>query len=161
MSTSYVHLTECPRNQSLVDQKPAWGKTASGVFNCSHSRLTYSARLILFCRAWGKWAGPADNIYSVMKYEHGTGCWQGPNRATTVSLINDQVFLSTRFHCPGIKPFWGGGVSQVSLICGKETAVTSTSEPSRCEYLMEFTTPAACPEPLSPDSLYPPMHTEL
>lgn len=31
MSTSYVHLTECPRNQSMVDQKLAWGKRTSGV----------------------------------------------------------------------------------------------------------------------------------
>lgn len=72
---------------------------------------------------WGKWAGPEDNIYSVMKYEHGTGCWQGPNRSTTVKLT-----------------------------CGKETVVTSTSEPSRCEYLMEFTSPAICQEPSSFDS---------
>ncbi|EHB12959.1 Glucosidase 2 subunit beta [Heterocephalus glaber] len=36
---------------------------------------------------------------------------------------------------------------QVRLLCGKETAVTSTTEPSRCEYLMELSTPAACPEP--------------
>uniref|UniRef100_A0A7N6BXI0 Glucosidase 2 subunit beta n=1 Tax=Anabas testudineus TaxID=64144 RepID=A0A7N6BXI0_ANATE len=68
--------------------------------------------------SWGKWAGPEGNIYSMMKYEHGTGCWQGPNRSTTVKLT-----------------------------CGKETVVTSTSEPSRCEYLMEFTSPAACQEP--------------
>lgn len=31
MSTSYVHLTECPRNQNMVDQKLAWGKRTSGV----------------------------------------------------------------------------------------------------------------------------------
>lgn len=31
MSTSYVHLIECPRNQSMVDQKLAWGKRTSGV----------------------------------------------------------------------------------------------------------------------------------
>ena len=36
---------------------------------------------------------------------------------------------------------------QVRLLCGKETVVTSTTEPSRCEYLMELMTPAACPEP--------------
>ncbi|XP_034046749.1 glucosidase 2 subunit beta [Thalassophryne amazonica] len=73
--------------------------------------------------SWGKWAGPDDNVYSVMMYEHGTGCWQGPNRST-----------------------------RVKLSCGKETVVTSTSEPSRCEYLMEFTTPAVCQEPQSLDS---------
>ncbi|XP_077186055.1 glucosidase 2 subunit beta isoform X2 [Paroedura picta] len=67
---------------------------------------------------WGSWAGPEDKKFSVMKYEHGTGCWQGPNRSTTVKLS-----------------------------CGKETLVTSTTEPSRCEYLMEFVTPAACHEP--------------
>ncbi|XP_048347104.1 glucosidase 2 subunit beta isoform X2 [Sphaerodactylus townsendi] len=67
---------------------------------------------------WGSWAGPEDDKFSVMKYEHGTGCWQGPNRSTTVKLS-----------------------------CGKETLVMTTTEPSRCEYLMEFVTPAACHEP--------------
>ncbi|XP_015344544.1 glucosidase 2 subunit beta isoform X3 [Marmota marmota marmota] len=67
---------------------------------------------------WGSWAGPDHDRFSAMKYEQGTGCWQGPNRSTTVRLL-----------------------------CGKETVVTSTTEPSRCEYLMELTTPAACPEP--------------
>lgn len=66
---------------------------------------------------WGSWAGPDHDKYSAMKYEQGTGCWQGPNRSTTVRLL-----------------------------CGKETAVASTTEPSRCEYLMELTTPAACPD---------------
>uniref|UniRef100_H3DMJ7 Glucosidase 2 subunit beta n=1 Tax=Tetraodon nigroviridis TaxID=99883 RepID=H3DMJ7_TETNG len=112
MTTSEYVYKLCPFNR--VSQKPKYGGSETSL------------------GTWGKWAGPADNVYSVMKYEHGTGCWQGPNRATTVSLI-----------------------------CGTETAVTSTSEPSRCEYLMEFTTPAACQEPQSPDSLYPPVHTEL
>ncbi|KAF6096369.1 protein kinase C substrate 80K-H [Phyllostomus discolor] len=67
---------------------------------------------------WGSWAGPEHDKFSAMKYEQGTGCWQGPNRSTTVRLL-----------------------------CGKETVVTSTTEPSRCEYLMELMTPAACPEP--------------
>ncbi|XP_042549788.1 glucosidase 2 subunit beta isoform X1 [Dipodomys spectabilis] len=74
---------------------------------------------------WGSWAGPDHDKFSAMKYEQGTGCWQGPNRSTTVRLL-----------------------------CGKETAVASTTEPSRCEYLMELVTPAACPEPppeLPPD----------
>ncbi|KAM9514161.1 glucosidase 2 subunit beta isoform 1-T4 [Guaruba guarouba] len=67
---------------------------------------------------WGSWAGPEHDRFSTMKYEHGTGCWQGPNRATTVKLS-----------------------------CGTETAVTATTEPSRCEYLMELVTPAACRSP--------------
>ncbi|CAI9536359.1 unnamed protein product [Staurois parvus] len=53
-----------------------------------------------------------------MKYDQGTGCWQGPNRSTLVKLF-----------------------------CGKETVIMSTSEPSRCEYLMEFYTPASCQQP--------------
>ncbi|XP_077326484.1 glucosidase 2 subunit beta isoform X2 [Lithobates pipiens] len=67
---------------------------------------------------WNTWAGPENDKFSAMKYDQGTGCWQGPNRSTLVKLL-----------------------------CGKETVVTSTSEPSRCEYLMEFYTPAACQQP--------------
>ncbi|MGH0129311.1 UNVERIFIED_CONTAM: hypothetical protein FKN15_001941 [Acipenser sinensis] len=78
---------------------------------------------------WGSWAGPEDDKYSVMKYEQGTGCWQGPNRSTTVKLT-----------------------------CGTETAVVSSSEPSRCEYQVEFTTPAVCQEPKDLD---PGSHDEL
>ncbi|XP_073510375.1 glucosidase 2 subunit beta [Phyllobates terribilis] len=69
--------------------------------------------------SWGFWSGPENDRFSTMKYEQGTACWQGPNRST-----------------------------QVKLYCGKETVVTSTSEPSRCEYLMEFFTPAACHQPV-------------
>ncbi|XP_043940558.1 glucosidase 2 subunit beta isoform X3 [Protopterus annectens] len=72
---------------------------------------------------WGSWSGPEENKFTSMKYEHGTSCWQGPNRSTTVKLS-----------------------------CGKETAVTSTTEPSRCEYLMEFVTPALCEEPQDIDN---------
>ncbi|XP_072104269.1 glucosidase 2 subunit beta isoform X2 [Mobula birostris] len=97
MTTNEYIYKLCPFNK--VAQKPKHGgaETSLGV--------------------WGSWAGPEDNKFSVMKYEHGTGCWQGPNRSTTVKLS-----------------------------CGKETAVLSTSEPSRCEYLMEFSTPAFCQE---------------
>ncbi|KAM4747267.1 glucosidase 2 subunit beta [Rhinophrynus dorsalis] len=79
--------------------------------------------------SWGFWSGPEDNKFSAMKYEQGTACWQGPNRST-----------------------------QVKLSCGKETIVTSTSEPSRCEYLMEFFTPAACHPP---PEILPEDHDEL
>uniref|UniRef100_A0A8B9HM89 Glucosidase 2 subunit beta n=1 Tax=Astyanax mexicanus TaxID=7994 RepID=A0A8B9HM89_ASTMX len=92
----------CPFNR--VSQKPKYGGSETNL------------------GTWGTWAGPESNKYLVMKYEHGTGCWQGPNRSTTVKLT-----------------------------CGKETVVTSTSEPSRCEYLMEFITPAVCQKPSSTD----------
>uniref|UniRef100_A0A671V3B5 Glucosidase 2 subunit beta n=1 Tax=Sparus aurata TaxID=8175 RepID=A0A671V3B5_SPAAU len=111
LSTSEYIYRLCPFNR--VSQKPKYGGSETNL------------------GSWGKWTGPEDNVYSLMKYEHGTGCWQGPNRSTTVKLT-----------------------------CGKETVVLSTSEPSRCEYLMEFTTPAVCQEP---QSLYPDAHdhTEL
>ncbi|XP_072925095.1 glucosidase 2 subunit beta [Hemitrygon akajei] len=97
MTTNEYIYKLCPFNK--VVQKPKHGGTETSL------------------GVWGSWAGPEDNKFSIMKYEHGTGCWQGPNRSTTVKLS-----------------------------CGKETAVLSTSEPSRCEYLMEFSTPAFCQE---------------
>ncbi|AWP19122.1 putative glucosidase 2 subunit beta isoform 2 [Scophthalmus maximus] len=111
LSTSEYIYRLCPFNR--VSQKPKYGGSETNL------------------GTWGKWAGPEENVYSMMKYEHGTGCWQGPNRSTTVKLT-----------------------------CGKETVVTSTSEPSRCEYLMEFTSPAICGEPPSRDS-EPRDHEEL
>ncbi|KAM3863739.1 glucosidase 2 subunit beta [Diretmus argenteus] len=101
-TSEYIYRL-CPFNR--VAQKPKYGGSETNL------------------GTWGSWAGPEGNVYSLMKYEHGTGCWQGPNRSTTIKLT-----------------------------CGKETIVTSTSEPSRCEYLMEFTTPAVCQEPQSLDS---------
>ncbi|XP_051995126.1 glucosidase 2 subunit beta [Xyrauchen texanus] len=102
LSTGEYIYRLCPFNR--VSQKPKYGGSETNL------------------GTWGTWAGPENNKYLLMKYEHGTGCWQGPNRSTTVKLT-----------------------------CGKETVVTSTSEPSRCEYLMEFTTPAVCYEPTKVD----------
>ncbi|XP_010775749.1 glucosidase 2 subunit beta isoform X2 [Notothenia coriiceps] len=103
LSTSEYIYRLCPFNR--MSQKPKFGGSETNL------------------GSWGHWAGPEDNIYSLMKYEHGTGCWQGPNRSTTIKLT-----------------------------CGKETVVTSVSEPSRCEYLMEFISPAICQEPPSLDA---------
>ncbi|KAM3967075.1 glucosidase 2 subunit beta [Aphomia sociella] len=63
---------------------------------------------------WGEWAGN-DNKYSVMKYTNGVACWNGPNRIT---LVNVQ--------------------------CGLETKMLSVTEPLRCEYKIDLSTPAAC-----------------
>ncbi|XP_061079820.1 glucosidase 2 subunit beta [Conger conger] len=109
LTTSEYIYRLCPFNR--VSQKPKFGGSETNL------------------GSWGSWAGPEDNKYLVMKYEHGMGCWQGPNRSTTVKLT-----------------------------CGKESIVVSTSEPSRCEYMMEFTTPAVCQEPPSLDS---PPHDEF
>lgn len=64
---------------------------------------------------WREWVGPEEQKYSKMKYDRGLACWNGPERSTTVTLI-----------------------------CGKENKLISVTEPSRCEYAMEFATPALC-----------------
>ncbi|XP_056433874.1 glucosidase 2 subunit beta isoform X1 [Gadus chalcogrammus] len=110
LTTSEYIYRLCPFNR--VSQKPKFGGSETNL------------------GSWGSWSGSEDNVYSQKKYDHGTGCWQGPNRSTTVKLT-----------------------------CGKETVVMSVSEPSRCEYLMEFTTPAVCQEPPSLDANHG--HTEL
>ena len=70
---------------------------------------------------WGKWYGPSGNLYSVMRYENGEKCWNGPNRSATITLV-----------------------------CGTENQLLSASEPNRCEYAMEFSTPAVCELPKHP-----------
>ncbi|CAK1544088.1 unnamed protein product [Leptosia nina] len=65
--------------------------------------------------SWGEWAGEGDNKYSIMKYTNGVTCWNGPARMTTVHLS-----------------------------CGLESKLTSVTEPFRCEYKIDLTTPAAC-----------------
>lgn len=64
---------------------------------------------------WGEWAGDGDSKYSTMKYTNGVTCWNGPARMTTVHIT-----------------------------CGLETKLTSVTEPYRCEYKFDLTSPAAC-----------------
>lgn len=64
---------------------------------------------------WHDWAGPEGHKYSKMKFDRGLTCWNGPARSTLVSLT-----------------------------CGRENKLMSVTEPSRCEYAMEFSTPALC-----------------
>uniref|UniRef100_A0A8C5QDA4 Glucosidase 2 subunit beta n=1 Tax=Leptobrachium leishanense TaxID=445787 RepID=A0A8C5QDA4_9ANUR len=160
LTTSEYVYRLCPFNR--VTQKPKSGGSETNL------------------GTWGSWAGPEDNKFTAMKYEQGTSCWQGPNRSTLVSPYK-WVIQTILPHTCVIHSWFGpwmiyfafvtlqnccetiaqlclrvGAVyffSQVKLLCGKETLVTSTSEPSRCEYLMEFYTPAAChpPQALSGD----------
>lgn len=65
--------------------------------------------------SWNEWVGPAGAKYTKMKYDRGLACWNGPTRSTIVTLS-----------------------------CGTENKLTSVTEPSRCEYAMEFATPALC-----------------
>ncbi|KAL4859027.1 Glucosidase 2 subunit beta [Chlorella vulgaris] len=62
----------------------------------------------------GTWAGFEEGE-SKMAFKNGQGCWQGPSRTMTVSLV-----------------------------CGNKERLTKVAEPSRCEYTAELETPAAC-----------------
>ena len=53
-----------------------------------------------------------------MKFGGGQGCWNGPQRSMTVTVI-----------------------------CGLETKMLSVSEPSKCVYNAAMETPAACASP--------------
>lgn len=53
--------------------------------------------------------------YAGMRYTGGQGCWNGPARS-----------------------------AKVVFSCGLEHKLLSVVEPSKCEYEMEFQTPAAC-----------------
>lgn len=79
----------------------------------------------------GKW-GNWESDYKVMKYVDGARCWNGPSRST-----------------------------KIRLTCGAENQLVSASEPSRCEYEMEFQTPTVCSEPPQNVSAHLGIHDEL
>lgn len=64
---------------------------------------------------FNRFAGPTGNRFSRMEYDKGLTCWNGPPRSTLVTLS-----------------------------CGTENKLISVTEPSRCEYAMELTTPTLC-----------------
>ncbi|XP_045468923.1 glucosidase 2 subunit beta [Harmonia axyridis] len=65
--------------------------------------------------SWGHWSGPDHNRYERMTFERGQACWNGPQRSTVVTVT-----------------------------CGSDNKLTSVTEPNKCEYVFEFSTPAAC-----------------
>jgi protein kinase C substrate 80K-H len=77
---------------------------------------------------WNDWVGPSDNRYSAAKFDRGLTCWNGPPRTCLVTLR-----------------------------CGVENKLLQVSEPSRCEYAMEFASPALC----NPHTINDEVHDEL
>lgn len=67
--------------------------------------------------SWGSWNPDAARPHSVMTYDGGDQCWNGPKRSVTVTLE-----------------------------CGPVNEIVSVDEPNRCAYHMLFKTPAVCEE---------------
>lgn len=53
--------------------------------------------LLFFHSHWGKFDGPDNKKYTVMKYEKGQNCYHGPDRMCIVSVLHSLLFLSP---CP-------------------------------------------------------------
>ncbi|KRZ56475.1 Glucosidase 2 subunit beta [Trichinella nativa] len=73
---------------------------------------------------WGRWLEKTGGKLKQI-YENGMSCWNGPTRSATVIIQ-----------------------------CGIENSLLSSSEPSICEYVLTFQSPAACdilPESLNPE----------
>ena len=168
--TSCVHSTEPPREANMEDQKLVLGTLnlcacRRPVSLCprlaAESRLLWGLFPFLPFRKWGRWDGPEENRFSVMKFDRGQNCWNGPDRSVRVSVlfflrqisallsIYHVCFLIWRLH----------STFQVLVQCGTSNEVFGASEPNRCEYEFKFSTPAACAVPPSPPEKEP--HDEL
>jgi protein kinase C substrate 80K-H len=69
----------------------------------------------LHIRHWGEFVGEKEDKYSIMLYTGGEKCWNGPDRQ-----------------------------AKIMLECGVSNELVAASEPNRCEYAMNFVTPAVC-----------------
>ena len=65
--------------------------------------------------SWDKWNGNEGSTFNSMLYSKGEKCWNGPDRSIVIHLK-----------------------------CGVEDKIVSAYEPNKCEYAMDFTTPALC-----------------
>lgn len=83
---------------------------------CAFGEVTQRSRSGGSDTRLGQWSGwTTPGKYDEMLYSNGASCWNGPQR-----------------------------LANVKVLCGGENALTSATEPSRCEYLLHFTSPAAC-----------------
>lgn len=116
MSTSCVHLTECPRNQSLEDQKPAWGRRTSGVVGQFLAAPVHA------------WLPPPVSSFHVERGVNGPGLqtastlWWSSNMEWDVGKAPAEPPRSVRLMSSSVCPRhftgqeltrWGGGVSGV------------------------------------------------
>jgi len=88
---------------------------------CSFDKVSQNSKSGGGSTNLGRWSD-SDNqewkdTHLVMKYTGGTRCWGGPDRSATMEVF-----------------------------CDVETRVANPSEPNKCEYKMQFFTPAACSE---------------
>jgi protein kinase C substrate 80K-H len=77
-------------------------------------------------RTFSKWEKIIEKgqEVTIMVFEHGQACWNGPERSL-----------------------------KVLLECGESNEIYSVAEPSKCEYVMKMKTPAQCPAPRMKDEL--------
>ena len=76
-------------------------------------------------------------LISVLTFD----CWSLIYAAKSICLFSQVTRHLSKFFTPHL---WCHFALQVKISCGSVNELVSVSEPSRCEYAMEFKTPAAC-----------------